>query len=147
MTKQLYMAALLSATLATPALAEGAVTFASEDDFGDTVFAVESAILEKGLVIDFTSHTGEMLERTKEDVGGTMTIFEAADIFSFCSASLSRKVMEADPMNIVHCPYSIFVMQKGGSEEVIVGFPEMPEGPMKEVEAFLGDIVKDALGL
>lgn len=144
--KKTFLSTLLACALATPLLAEGSVTYQSEDDFDDTVFAVESAILEQGLVIDFVSHTGAMLERTKADVGSDVTIFEGADIFSFCSAALSRKVMEADPMNVVHCPYSIFVIQKGGSDEVLVGYPEMPEGPMKEVEALLDGIVKDALG-
>lgn len=54
---------------------------------------------------------GEMLERTMTDVGGTATIFTQADIFLFCSASLSRKVMGADPANIEHCPSGITVME------------------------------------
>jgi uncharacterized protein (DUF302 family) len=98
-------------------------------------------------VIDFTSHTGDMLERTRETIGSDVVLFEHADIFNFCSASLSRKVMEADIMNVVHCPYRIFVIQKGGSDNVVVGFKSMPEGAMKQVETFLDAIVKDALGL
>ncbi|MCK4712395.1 MAG: DUF302 domain-containing protein [Marinosulfonomonas sp.] len=141
------IATLAAATIAAPLWAGEAITYPSGDDFEDTVFSVESAILDAGLVIDFTSHTGDMLERTKGVVGSDITLFEHADIFNFCSASLSRKVMEADPMNIVHCPYRIFVMQKGGSDDVTVGFKSMPDGAMKDVEAFLDKIVKDALGL
>ena len=44
------------------------------------------------------------------DVGGE-TIFTKADVFLFCSATMSRKVMEADPMNLQYCPYSIFVVE------------------------------------
>ena len=95
----------LATTLAMPAIAEnGAVTYETDDSFEDAIFALENAILDKGLVIDSVSHTGEMLERTKADVGGTVTLFEKADVYSFCSAALSRKVMEADPMNIRFCP-------------------------------------------
>ena len=141
------IATLTAATIAMPLWAGEAITYPSEDDFDDTTFAVESAILDAGLVIDFTSHTGDMLERTRETVGSDIILFEHADIFNFCSATLSRKVMEADIMNVVHCPYRIFVMQKGGSDDVVVGFKSMPEGAMKEVEAFLDAIVKDALGL
>ena len=141
------IAAFIFALLITPASSAEVITYPSEDDFDDTTFTIESAILDAGLVIDFTSHTGDMLERTRTSTGSDIILFEHADIFNFCSAVLSRKVMEADPMNIVHCPYRIFVMQKPGNEQVIVGFKTMPEGPMKEVEAFLGNIVKDALGL
>ena len=138
----------LTATLFTaPLWADEAITYPSEDDFEDTVFSVESAILDAGLVIDLTSHTGDMLERTRPVTGSDIVLFEHADIFSFCSASLSRKMMEADIMNIAHCPYRIFVMQPGGSDQVTVGFKSMPEGVMKEVEVLLDGIVKDALGL
>jgi len=138
---------LVATALISPLFAAEVITYPSEDDFEDTTFAIESAILDAGLVIDFTSHTGDMLERTRSSTGSDIILFEHADIFNFCSAVLSRKVMEADPMNIVHCPYRIFVMQKSGNDQVTVGFKTMPEGAMKQVEAFLDNIVKDALGL
>ena len=137
----------LTATLAMPAFAEnGAITYETDDSFEDAIFALENAILDKGLVIDSVSHTGEMLERTKADVGGTVTLFEKADVYSFCSAALSRKVMEADPMNIRFCPYDIFVMQQPGAK-VTVGFRTFPEGPMQEVQALLEGIARSAAGL
>jgi len=149
MTKY-FVAAVAALFLGGPALAQGAadaaITFTSPDNFEDTTFAVESAILDKGLVIDFTSHTGEMLERTRGDVGSDVVLFEGADIYNFCSAKLSREMMEADIMNIVYCPYRIFVMQQGGGDQVIVGFARMPEGPMQKVQTLLGEIVRDALG-
>jgi hypothetical protein len=81
------------------------------------------------------SHVGEMLNRTGGDVGSDEMIFDDADIFLFCSAAISRRVMEADPMNIVHCPYSIFVAEMDG--EVMIGHRSYPDGPMQEVEAML----------
>jgi hypothetical protein len=71
-------------------------------------------------------------------------IFDDADIFLFCSAAISRRVMEADPMNIVHCPYSIFVAEMDG--EVMIGHRAYPDGPMQEVEAMLDSIILDARG-
>lgn len=137
----------LATTLAMPAIADnGAITYETDDSFEDAIFALENAILDKGLVIDSVSHTGEMLERTKADVGGTVTLFEKADVYSFCSAALSRKVMEADPMNIRFCPYDIFVMQQPGAK-VTVGFRTFPEGPMQEVQALLDGIARSAAGL
>ncbi|MCD2362316.1 DUF302 domain-containing protein [Sulfitobacter mediterraneus] len=115
-----------------------------DGSFDDATFSVESAIVGRGLVIDYVSHTGEMLNRTGADVGSDVKIFDGADIFLFCSAVLSRKVMEADPMNIAHCPYGIFVTDKDG--KVSVGYRNYPEGPMQEVQSLLDDIVREAVG-
>ncbi|SHE89395.1 protein of unknown function DUF302 [Litoreibacter ascidiaceicola] len=132
------------ALFSAPALADGhAVTYPFEGDFGDATFAVESAIVGRGLVVDWVSHTGDMLNRTAEDVGSDVKLFDGADIFQFCSAQLSRKVMEADPMNIAFCPYGIFVADQQG--EVMIGYKTFPEGPMQEVQALLDEIVKEAL--
>lgn len=142
------MKAHLTATLFTmcmslPAAAGEAVTYDFDGSFEDATFAVESAIVGRGLVIDYVSHTGDMLARTAADVGSDQKLFDGADIFLFCSAQLSRKVMEADPMNIAHCPYGIFVAERDG--KVMVGFREYPDGPMQEVQALLDDIVQEAL--
>jgi uncharacterized protein (DUF302 family) len=117
-------------------------TYTYDGAFDDAAFGVESAIVDKGLVIDYVSHTGDMLNRTGKDVGSNKPLFEKADIFLFCSAVLSRKVMEADPANIAYCPYKIFVTKRDGKVEI--GHPVYPEGPMKEVEALLADISKAA---
>jgi uncharacterized protein (DUF302 family) len=131
------------AGLGGPVLAnDQAITFDYDGTFEDAAFAVEDAIISKGLVIDYRSHTGEMLERTREDVGSDVVLFDAADVFLFCSATVSRQVMEADPMNIVHCPYSIFVADQAG--KVTIGFHDYPEGPMQAVEDLLTEIVEEA---
>ena len=143
MKRFIYAAALM---IAVPAFAGDMIMYESPDDFDDTNFALESAIIATGIKIDNVSHVGEMLKRTKADVGGTKDVFEHAEVYSFCSATLSRKVMEADPMNIVHCPYNVFIAQPAGSDNVVVGYRGMPEGPMKEVEALLEGIAKEAVG-
>ena len=142
MIRALALAATLAA--AAPVQAE-MITTTVEGSFDDVVFAVESAIVGRGLVIDYVSHVGEMLERTKADVGGTMTVFTQADIFLFCSASLSRKVMEADPANIQHCPYGIAVMETPDAPgKVTIGHRRYPDGAMQEVQSLLADIVAEA---
>jgi hypothetical protein len=88
---------------------------------------------------------GEMLARTAADVGSDVEIFSQADVYQFCSAVLSRKVMEADPMNVVYCPYGIFVAERAG--EVTIGYRTFPEGPMQEVQLLLDEIVREAAGL
>ena len=141
--KNLCSYALLG-VLALPAAAQEAVTYPFEGSFDDATFSVESAIIGRGLVIDYVSHTGEMLSRTATDVGSEEMLFEGADIFLFCSAQLSREVMEADPMNIAHCPYGIFVTERDG--EVLVGHRPYPEGEMQKVQSLLGEIIQEALG-
>lgn len=136
----LTLAAGLTATFAH---AEGSTTYPFDGSFEDATFAVESAILDKGLVIDYVSHTGDMLNRTGADVGSEAEIFAAADIFLFCSATLSREVMEADHMNISYCPYGIFVAERDGA--VMVGYRNYPKGEMQKVQALLDDIAMEAV--
>ncbi len=133
---------------ASAALSDGIVTYTTDESFDDVVFGLENAILDQGLVVDGTSHVGEMLERTKADVGSDITVFLKADVYSFCSAKLSRKVMEVDPMNIRFCPYDIFVAQLPDSpDQTIIGYREFPEGEMKEVQALLDTIARSAIGM
>lgn len=142
--KNTFIAGLFAASMAVTAQADTLSTVYDFDgSFDDATFSVESAIVGRGLVIDYVSHTGEMLTRTGADVGSDVTIFDGADIFLFCSAVLSRKVMEADPMNIAHCPYGIFVTDKDG--KVSVGYRNYPEGPMQEVQSLLDEIVREAV--
>lgn len=142
------LASLLLTLMASAASAADVITYDTDQSFDDVVFGLESAITDAGLVIDAISHTGDMLERTRADVGSDVTLFVAADVYSFCSAQISREVMEADPMNIVFCPYDIFVMVRPETPEVTtIGFRTYPDGAMKKVEALLDGIARAAIGL
>ena len=136
------MAGLIAATIAQDASAQEAVYFDYDGSFDDATFAVENTIIGRGLVIDYHSHVGDMLNRTAADIGSDVVIFDQADIFLFCSAAVSRRVMEADPANIAHCPYNIFVTSKDGV--VQIGHRTYPDGPMQEVEALLDAIILEA---
>lgn len=142
--KQLMLALTLAAT-ATALSAQDMVTYSTNESFSDVAFAVESAIVGRGLVVDHVSHVGDMLERTRADVGSDVVLFDKAEVYTFCSATVSRRVMEADPMNIVFCHYGIFVAQKAGSDEVLVGFRGYPEGAMQEVQGLLDGIAREAV--
>ena len=133
----------LGLVLTTPVWAEEDVVYAFDGSYDDAVFAVESAIVDTGLVIDYVSHVGDMLARTGADVGSDKVIFDAAQIFVFCSAVISREVMEAAPANLVHCPYGIYVAERAGA--VTIGHWDYPDGPMEKVEALLAGIVAVAL--
>jgi uncharacterized protein (DUF302 family) len=142
--KQFALAAALTAATATGAFAQQAVTYPFDGSFEDAAFGVESAIVGHGLVIDYTSHVGEMLERTREDTGSEVVLFDQADIYLFCSAVVSREVMEADPMNIANCPYGLFVTDMEG--EVMIGYRVMPEETMAPVMALLDELAREAAG-
>lgn len=114
-----------------------------DGSFDDATFAVENAIVGHGLIVDHVSHTGDMLNRTAADVGSDKKIFEHADVFLFCSAVVSREVMEADPMNISFCPYNVFVIETDAG--VQVGFQDYPDGAMQKVENLLQQIVAEAI--
>jgi len=140
-------AALLVSALAGNAAADGVTVYAYDGSFADASFEVESAIVDRGLVIDAVSHVGAMLNRTAEDVGSDAVIFKEADIYQFCSAVLSRKAMEADPLNLAFCPYGIFVFEAGdGSGVVKVGYRHFPKGPLDEVQALLDEIARQVTG-
>ena len=141
------IAAALATLVAGPAAADGVTVYEAPGGFDDAAFALESAILDRGLVIDYVSHVGEMLARTREDVGSDVELYEEADVYLFCSAVTSRKVMEADADNIAHCPYGIFVREMAGGGPVEIGFRDMPEGAMQEVQALLDSIAREAAGL
>ncbi|MEM8579226.1 MAG: DUF302 domain-containing protein [Pseudomonadota bacterium] len=134
-------AAFLAFLIPSLGAAEGAVVTPYDGSFDDATFAVESAIVDAGLVIDYVSHVGDMLARTRADVGGR-ALFSEAQVFLFCSAVVSRQVMEADPLNIVHCPYGIFVAE--GPDGVMIGHKDYPDGAMDAVEDLLEAIVAEA---
>ena len=141
--KQLIAAMGLGVLMAGAAMAQDVTAYDYEGSFDDASFALENAIIGQGLVVDHVSHVGEMLARTREDVGSVVKLFEDAVVMQFCSAILSRKVMEADPLNIAHCPYGIFVTDRDG--KVQIGYRNFPEGEMQEVQSFLDEIVQEAL--
>jgi uncharacterized protein (DUF302 family) len=111
--------------------------------FADTREAIALAIENRGLVVNFTSHIADMLDRTGADIGAAKKIFEQAEIIEFCSAGLSRKMMEADPHNIVLCPFAISVYTLPGDPGgtwVAYRKPQgksaaMVEGLLKEITA------------
>ena len=141
------------ATLAVIALPYGAAraaddvtTYQTQGDFEEVAAEVNDAIVNKGLVVDYRGFIGDMLKRTASDVGSDRKLYENAEFFQFCSAVLSRKVMEADIANIAFCPYVVFAYEAEAEPgKVVVGFRRLPAGPGRdEVNALLEEIVEDA---
>lgn len=144
----MFKSALLitAVSFGTAAAAQEFKTYTTTDAFEDVAFAVESAIVAKGLVIDHVSHTGEMLERTRADVGSDKVLFLGADVFEFCSATVSRQVMEADPLNFHFCPYAIRIFEQPETAGNVTVSHQTYTGTMEPVNDLLESIVADALG-
>lgn len=116
-----------------------------DESYDDMTFAVESAILDRGLNIDTVSHVGDMLARTAADVGADGAIFTNASVFNFCSAVLSRDAMALDPANIRYCPYGIFVYSTADNpDQTIVGHQIYGNPDLAPVNTLLDEIVQDA---
>ena len=123
-----------------------AESYTSTEDYSDVLFYIEEEITNFGLVISSRNHISSMLTRTSEAVGADKKIYENADILSFCSAQLSYDAMAADPMNIQFCPYNIYLFKLVGSDEVVVGFRQLPNTPeLDAVEELLRSIIQAAL--
>ena len=149
----------LAAAFGTAALAADphpVVSYSTKAKFEDVRDDLKQAIESKGLVIDFESFVHRMLERTGKDVGSSRKLYLDAQAFVFCSAALSRKMMEADAANLSMCPYSIAVYataQQPDTVHVSYRRPWRPDGSaaskaaLKEVETLLDRIAREAVGL
>ena len=121
-------------------------TVETEQGFAETAQAVQDAIVNKGYKIDYHGHIGDMLKRTAEDVGAAKQLYKDAEFFTFCSAVVSRKVMEGDIGDIAYCPYVVFVYETVDAPgKVIVGHRKLPEGGERDqVNAILDEIATSA---
>lgn len=138
---------------AAPAGGAEAVIRTAKGAFEDVKDRVMLAVENRGLVLNYTARIGDMLERTGKDIGRDRRVYVKAELLEFCSARLSRDTMEADPRNIVFCPYAIAVYtlpkdpgtvyvayRKPGS----IGTAQSVKA-LRAVEKLLEDIVSEAL--
>ncbi|MCW5771657.1 MAG: DUF302 domain-containing protein [Rhodospirillaceae bacterium] len=126
----------------------------AQGTFDDVKEDVVNAVIKRGLVVDTVSHIGDMLERTGRDLGAKTKVYDKADAIQFCSAVLSRRMVEADPTNIVFCPYVIVVFTRPGEgntvyvgyrRPVVTGSPES-RAALAAVDDLLSGILRDAVG-
>ena len=135
----------LLVTLGSATADDWRVRQASPDNFADTRDAVVMAIENKGLVINYTGRIGEMLDRTAADIGAARRLYDHAEVIEFCSASLSRQMMEADPHDIVNCPFTIAVYTLTETGKTWVAYRKSPGKSGVALEKLLRDIVTEAI--
>lgn len=141
-----------AAVLMSAAQAAEFKSVTTEGSYADVADYVESAIINKGLTIDYSGEVHKMLERTGKDVGSTKDIYAGAKFFLFCSAVLSRQMMEADPANMGFCPFIVHVYEEKAKPGVVhVGYRRPGEGSneagskaLAAIDELLDSIIKEA---
>jgi uncharacterized protein (DUF302 family) len=152
MKKLLVVCAMLSLPLTAQAAESYTALFKAQGEFQDVRDMLQIAIEGKGLKITNTNQIAGMLDRTGKDIGETRKVYENAEQFEFCSATISRQMMEADPHSIVMCPYSVVVYTIPNDKTVYLAYrkPADTKNPalkktLVELEKLLTDIIKDAM--
>lgn len=98
-----------------------------EGRYEDVRVDLDYAITGLGIKVNGVSHISDMLARTGKDIGRTKKIYEHAEAVQFCSATLSRNMMEADPLNIVFCPYIIYIYSLPNEKNTVyLGYRKPP---------------------
>ncbi|ACL72486.1 hypothetical protein Tgr7_1401 [Thioalkalivibrio sulfidiphilus HL-EbGr7] len=126
--------------------------YSVEGEFATYREALEMAITNRGIVINNVAYIGNMLKRTAADVGGK-PLYQEGEALEFCSAVISRRMMEADIHNIVFCPYIVAVyVTKAEPNTVYVSYRRpIPVGDdasresLMAVEELLEEIVQETL--
>ncbi len=143
----------LLAVFASAAAAQELKVYRKAGSFDDVKFDVSNAITNRGLVTDFTGNVGAMLDRTGKDVGSTKQVYKRAEYVSFCSAKLSRDMIEADAANAGFCPYIVFLYETAAKPgEIVVGYRRLPSAgnpatikAFTAINALLDGIAKEAV--
>jgi hypothetical protein len=151
-------ARVLGAILALTALqvpageTEGPVlVFKAAADYDTVKENIGMAITDRGMLTSGELHVSDMLNRTGTDLGFPRPVFIKAESIEFCSAVMSHKMTQADPSNLVICPFTIALFIKTNEpEQVYVAYRRQylageAETAQAEVNQLLRDIVAEAL--
>ena len=128
---------------------EGYYITTTDASFEDTMAALNDAVINRGLVIDYTGQVGEMLARTADAVD-METPYLNANYLHFCSAKYTHGVVAANPENIAVCPYIVFAYElKAEPGSIHVGYRKPigapgSESALGEVDSLLREIVNEA---
>jgi uncharacterized protein (DUF302 family) len=153
MTRNTFLAVLASLWLAPWVHAQQVTEAVTKGSFEEIKQLLVVAIENQGLVVDHVSKVGEMLERTGKDLGAKRQLYERAEVLQFCSASYSRRMMEADHRLLALCPFGIgiytlpgetgsvhLVYRRMAADGVDPGAAEV----LRKIDSVLATIVQDA---
>lgn len=150
MRRLLFLAALVSCTAGASDIA----IFSKQGRFEDVRDDVVSAIEAQGIKINHSNYIAEMLARTGKDLGAARQLYVQGEQIEFCKSNLSRAQMEADPANMVFCPYILSIYTTPDKPGVVsvayrvpaaVGASAATRKALRDVDALLKGIVQQAL--
>jgi uncharacterized protein (DUF302 family) len=139
---------------AQTATADDMRTYAKQGmDYDDVKMDLENAIEGKGLRIGAIGDLGDMLDRTRADLNAGPAVYKSAHYMQFCSAVYAHKLAAADPANLGHCPFLMFIYETVAKPgEVVIGYrPFVRSGTpatraaLDEVEKLFEEIAQAAL--
>ena len=120
--------------------------------YEDVKLDLESAIEHKGLKLGATGDLADMLGRTQDAIGGA-SVYKSAHYLQFCSAVLGHRLAAADPANIGHCPFLMFIYETVAKPgEIVVGYRSITRSGsaatravLDEADAMLESIAREAV--
>ena len=137
-----------AADSATHVVSGGSWVYKASGDFHDVKADLVDAIESRGIVISYTAHAANMLQRTADAVGALSRAYDNADILLFCKADLTYDLTIKNPHNLSMCPYSVSVYTLTKDLDTVylsirAPDPNVPEyGPIHEL---LVEIVQETL--
>ncbi|MDA8214623.1 MAG: DUF302 domain-containing protein [Nitrospiraceae bacterium] len=131
---------------------EPVVIYSVYADYDEIWKGLETALNERGLTVSSVSHVGEMLERTGRELGRTKKIFGKANVLEFCSAVISRDMMERNPHFLAFCPYQIMVYTLPDDEKKVylsyrhlIWKDDSGKDVLGPVEKLVEDLINDVI--
>jgi uncharacterized protein (DUF302 family) len=142
--KMLVTVGLMVCLFITSAMAlDGVETRQINGSFEDVYFDLKNSTVDEGLVIESILHVSDILHRAGMDAGSTKAVYLNGQTLGFCSASLSRAAVNADPHNLTFCPYSIFIFEVTDTPNIItVGYRKLTGATNAQSKKTLGSINK-----
>ena len=148
----LLLSSFLHTVFAAEAGNDAVVIRSVQGDFDSVWEDLNTALTNRGLVVSDVSHVGQMLDRTGKALGRTKKIFARAKVLEFCSAVVSRDMMEQNPHFIAFCPYNIAVYTLPNEKNKVYLSYRRPiwndksgKAALEEVEKLLDGIVRDVV--
>ncbi len=138
-----------------PATAQEIVTRTKQAEFDDVRLDLGNAVLATGVSIQSQGNIAAMLGKTAADLGATQTVYAHAEFIAMCSARYSRALVEADPLNVAFCPFTVFIYEtKSKPGEIVIGYRRLTlaagasataQTAATDVNALLGRIIEQTV--
>ena len=132
---------------------KSAVQAVVRKDMRDKVHTTTTSIIDiaKEQMNKFSSDDSQNSEASNKSI--STSVFMRSEIIEFCSAKLSRKMTNADPANVIFCPYSIAIYTTTASPDIVnISYLQLSaigskksRSVLLEVENMLESIILEAI--